>query len=235
MKHLQMIAFLAVFVALAACQAPKGVHGVKPSGFLGPDVVAKLKHGGPDGPALVYVNPNAKWASYHKMLLDPVTFWRAQGEPDHGVSHAERQKLVDYFYQVIHGAMSKLLIIVNKPGPGVMRVQVALTKAAPSHVGLDVISTVVPQAAVLSSLKDAVTGKPAFVGEAQVAAKVSDSVTGELLGAWVADRVGGKRLDAAQMSSWGDVEQAMRFWADSAAYRLCREQKRPDCQQPTAE
>jgi hypothetical protein len=44
--------------------------------------------------------------------------------------------------------------------------------------------------------------------------------------------VGGKQLDAAQMSSWGDVEQAMRFWADNAAYRLCKQQKKHGCQPP---
>ncbi len=232
MKHWETIVLLVVSLGLAACQAPKAVHDVKPSGFLGPGVVAKLKPGGPEGPALLYKNPKAKWASYDKMLLDPVTFWRAPGAPDQGISQAERQKLVDYFYQVIYRAMSKQVTMVSTPGSGVMRVQVALTKADRSAVALDVISSVVPQAAALSMLKDAVTGKPAFVGEARVAAKLSDSVSGELLGAWVADRVGGKQLDAAQMSSWGDVEQAMRFWANNAAYRLCKQQKKHGCQPP---
>ncbi|MEJ2588580.1 MAG: DUF3313 domain-containing protein [Deltaproteobacteria bacterium] len=232
MRPWTIIALLTVFVAFSACQAPKPVHDVTPSGFLGPDVVAKLTHGGPEGPAWIYNNPDAKWASYDKMLLDPVTFWMAPGSKDQGISQAERQKLVDYFYRVIYNTMSKHVTMVSAPGSGVMRVRVALTKAEPSVVALDVISTVVPQAAVLSSLKDAITGKPAFVGEAQVAVKVTDSVSGELLAAWVASRVGGKRLDAAQLSSWGDVEQAMRFWADSAAYRLCKVQKRQGCQPP---
>jgi hypothetical protein len=230
--HWTIIALLTVFVAFSACQAPKAVHEVTPSGFLGPDVSAKLKHGGPEGPAWIYTNPEAKWASYDKILLDPVTFWMAPGSEHQGISQAERQKLVDYFYQVIYNTMSKQVTMVNAPGPGVMRVQVALTKAEPSAVALDVISTVVPQAAVLSSLKDAVTGKPAFVGEAEVAAKVTDSMSGKLLAAWVAERIGGKRLDKAQLSSWGDVEQAMRFWAESAAYRLCKAQKRQGCQPP---
>ncbi|MCF8122227.1 MAG: DUF3313 domain-containing protein [Desulfarculaceae bacterium] len=235
MRRWEIIVLLVVAVGLAACAAPKGVHeDVKPSGFLGTDA-AKLEPGGPGQPALMYRNPMAKWSSYHKMLLDPVTFWRDPGAPDEGISMADRQKLANYFYNVIYKAMSKQITMVTTPGPGVLRVQVALTKAVPSKVGLDVISSVVPQAMVISSLKDAVSGKPSFVGEAAVASKVSDAETGELLGAWVADRVGGKQLDAAQMSSWGDVEQAMRFWADNAAYRLCKIQDKSGCIKPTAQ
>lgn len=234
MRRWETIILLAALVSLAACAAPKGVHeDVKPSGFLGADA-AKLEPGGPGQPALMYRNPMAKWSSYHKMLLDPVTFWRDPGAPDEGISMTDRQKLADYFYSVIYQAMSKQITMVSKPGPGVLRVQVALTKAVPSRVGLDVISTVVPQAVVISSLKDAVTGKPSFVGEAAVASKITDAETGELLGAFVADRIGGKQLDAAQMSSWGDVEQAMRFWADNAAYRLCESQNKANCVKPTA-
>ena len=99
-------------------------------------------------------------------------------------------------------------------------------------MALDVVSTVLPQAIALSALKTAVTGKPAFVGEACIAVKVTNADSGELLAAWVADRVGGKNLGKAEFSSWGDVEQAMRFWAYDAAYHLCKLQKRTDCGQP---
>ncbi|MCB2193584.1 MAG: DUF3313 domain-containing protein [Deltaproteobacteria bacterium] len=232
MRRWQIMMLLVAVVSLAACAAPKGVHeDVKPGGFLGADA-AKLEPGGPGQPAWIYVNPMTKWPSYDKMLLDPVTFWRDPGAPDQGISMTERQKLANYFYQVIYKAMSKQITMVSTPGPGTLRVQVALTKAVPSKVGLDVISTVVPQAVVISSLKDAVTGKPSFVGEAAVASKVTDAETGELLGAWVADRIGGKQLDAAEISTWGDVEQAMRFWADNAAYRLCKRQGKPNCVKP---
>ncbi len=218
-------------VALGACTPPKAVQDVNPSGFLGADA-AKLRPGGPEGPAWIYKNPKADWAAYNKMLLDPVTFWRDPAASNDGISMADRQKLVDYFYQVIYKAMSKHMIMVSKPGPGVMRVSVALTKAVPSRVGLDVISSVVPQAMAISTIRNAVSGKPSFVGEAAVESKATDSQTGLLLGAWVADRVGGKQLTAAQLSSWGDVEEAMRFWAANSAYALCQAQKKPNCGSP---
>lgn len=233
MKFWGYVLMIIAVLGLAACQAPKAIHDVKlPSGFFGPEVAKKLKKGGPDQPAWIYKNPNIDWTSYNKMELDPVTFWRKPGSETKGLSRPDRQKLANYFYQVIHKAMSQYLTMVDTPGPGTLRAQVAITKADPSDAALDVISSVLPQAVVISAVKGAVSGKPAFVGEAAVAGKVYDAQTNELLFAWVAERVGGKQLDKAQMSSWGDVEQAMRFWAYDAAYRLCKLQKRGDCKKP---
>jgi hypothetical protein len=233
MKIFGYILLIIAALGLAACQAPKAVHDVKiPTGFFGPQVAKKLEKGGPDQPAWIYLNQKPNWASYGKMELDPVTFWLGPNPKASTLSRPDRQELVNYFYQVIHKAMGQYLTMVNKPGPGTLRAQVAITKADPSDAALDVISSVLPQAVILSSLKDAVTGKPAFVGEAAVACKVYDAQTNELLAAWVADRVGGKELDQAQMSSWGDVEQAMKYWAYSAAYRLCKLQKRGNCKKP---
>lgn len=234
MKVWGCVFLLVAALGLSACQAPKSVHeGVsKPVSFLGPEVAAKLKKGGPNQAAWTYSNPKAKWASYDKLMLDPVTFWREPGKANPQITPKERQALVNYFYSVIHKAMSQELTMVNLPGPGTLRVQVAITRAEPSVVVLDVVSSVVPQAVALSTLKDAMTGSPAFVGEAAIACKVADAQTGELLAAWVAERVGGKQLDHAQMSSWGDVEQAMSFWAYDAAYKLCKAQKRPGCKPP---
>ncbi|BEQ16732.1 hypothetical protein FAK_37980 [Desulfoferula mesophila] len=45
----------------------------------------------------------------------------------------------------------------------------------------------------------------------------------------VADRAGGKNFIKAQPSFWGDVQQAMESWAEDAAYKLCKLQKRGDC------
>ncbi len=231
MKSWRFYIVLAAVLALAACAPTIGVHQVKTSGFLGADA-AKLKPGGPDGPALIYMNPKANWPAYSKMLLDPVTFWRAPGKKDQGVSHADLQKLINYFHLVIYQQMSKDVKMVNAPGPHTLRVKVALTKAEKSIPALDIVSTVVPQMAAVSTAKLALTGKPAFVGAARIAFKVTDSVSGELLAAAVAERVGGKELDAAHLDSWGDVKEAMQFWAVHAAYRLCKLQKKTDCKKP---
>ena len=119
------------------------------------------------------------------MELEPVTLWHEPGFKTDTLSRQDRQdrqELVNYFYKVIHEAMGRYLIMVNRPGPVTLLVQVPITRADPSIAPLDVISSVVPQAVAVSTLTDFITGKPAFVGEAAVACKVRDARTHELLG-----------------------------------------------------
>ena len=63
------------------------------------------------------------------------------------------------------------------------------------------------------------TGKPAFVGEASMEAKLTDGATGRVLGAAVDTRVGGKTIK--NMDDWADVKNAIDFWANLLATRLC--------------
>ncbi len=141
--------------------------------------------------------------------------------------------MMDYFYQAIYKDLEEQgLDMVTSPMPDTLRVQVALTKLEESHVVLDVVSTVVPVALALSGLDKAITGKPAFVGEAEIEFKVKDAVTGELLAAGVDHRVGGKFLRASHFTSWGEVQDMMQLWAVYGSYNLCKLQKRATCLEP---
>ncbi len=77
-----------------------------------------------------------------------------------------------------------------------------------------------------------ITGKPAFVGEAEIEFKVKDAVSGELLAAGVDHRVGGKFLQASHLTSWGEVQDMMKLWAEWGSYNLCKLQERATCLEP---
>lgn len=177
----------------------------------------------------VYFASDADWSKYTKVLLDPVTVWRGTESRSHGLSAAKAQVLADYFYNVIQQEVSKHYQLVSIPGPDTLRVQVALTKVDETHVVLDIVSTIVPQAALADRVQALATGRLAFVGSAQVEARVMDSQTGRILGEGVDRRLGGKRLNAKSLERWGDVENIMKFWADRAVYNLCSAQERSDC------
>jgi hypothetical protein len=141
--------------------------------------------------------------------------------------------MTNYFYQVIYADLKgQGFEMVTAPGADTLRVQVALTKLKESHVVLDVVSSVVPATLVVSGVEKLVTGKPSFVGEAEIEVKVKDATSGVLLGAGVAHRVGGKFLQASHFSSWGEVEDMMHLWAAQGSYNLCELQKRSDCVKP---
>jgi hypothetical protein len=190
-----------------------------PTGFLGNDysLMAPPAAGSDQKAMLRYVNPSVNWGSYHAIMIAPVTFW---AEDDSKVSAADQQALCDYAYSVFVKDLGKNFIIVKQPGPGVLKLSVALTDATSAVPVLRSISVVVPQARLLSAIKMAATGTYAFVRSAQGALKLNDSVSGELLAAAVDKRVGGTSIKNADVFQWGDAENAINYWADLTDQRL---------------
>lgn len=222
-------AFLVVITAVTGCQTTQPVREVTRSGFLGD--YSLLQPGAEGEAALVYFNPSANLGAYDKVLIDPVTVWLA---PDSNVAEIpvdERQQLANSLYTKLVEALQSDYEIVSVPGPGVMRLSAAITEAEKRMVALDTISTVYPAARVLSQAKSMATGTQSFVGEASAEAKFTDAQTGELLGAGVDRRAGGKTLEKG-FSSWADVEGAYQYWAERVRYRLCKERGGANCVAP---
>lgn len=190
-----------------------------PSGFLGNDY-SLLQSGAPGSgqqAMLAYTNPSANFTSYSKIMIAPVTFWAGD---DSKVSSADQQALCDYFYNVLVTDLGKNFTIVDQPGPGVAKLSVALSDATSAVPGLRSISVIVPQARALSLIKMAATGSYAFVGSATGEAKLTDSVSGQLLAAWADKRMGGASIKNIDVFQWGDADNAMDYWANGLSQRL---------------
>ena len=190
-----------------------------PTGFLGNDysLLTPPAEGTDQKAMLRYVNPNANWGSYTKVMIAPVTYW---ANDDSKLSAADQQALCDYMYTVLQKDLGKTFVIVNEPGPGVIKVSAALTDATSAVPVLRSISVVVPQARAVSLIKMAATGTYAFVGSAQGAVKLNDSVTGQLLAAAVDKRVGGTAVTNVTVWQWGDAEHAMDYWGNLIDQRM---------------
>jgi hypothetical protein len=190
-----------------------------PTGFLGSDYSLLTSPPADSGQKamLVYTNMNANFTTYSKIMIAPVTFWAAD---DSKVSAADQQTLCNYAFNTFTSALGKNFTVVNEPGPGVLKLSIALTDATAATPGLRSISVVVPQARVLSAIKMAGTGTYAFVGSAQGEAKLNDSVTGQLLAAWADKRVGGTSITNVDVFQWGDAENAINYWANGLDQRL---------------
>lgn len=186
------------------------------NGFLGSDY-SLLKPGQSDQAALGYVNPNARWSNYDKIMLEPVEFW--DGDKS-SVSPSDQHMLTAYFYNQLKQDLQQNFTLVDQGGPGVMVVQVALINAKAATPVLRSVSLVVPQIRLVNSLQSLATGSYAFVGSAEAAWKVTDSQTGELLGAAIDQREGGTALSSAAQWQWGDAENAMNLWAQKTSDRL---------------
>jgi hypothetical protein len=186
--------------------------------FLGNSVCAKLTPATDKSEFdLRYVNPNAQWSQYSKVLIDPVSYW---GGDTSQLSAADQRTLVNYFSKALNEQLSKKFQVVNQPGPGVMVVSVALDDATAATPGLRSLSVTEPHVRALATLKYLATGTFPFVGSAGAEGKVTDSVTGQVLAAAVSKRVGGGSVKAADQWEWGDAENSLTYWATQLTNRL---------------
>lgn len=234
-QHTIVVAGLWVVAVLAGCTATQQVkvpdNRQVTCPFLGNDLCAKLtpsaapgrfssaavSGGGDTVLGLRYINPNARWTEYKKVIITPVTFW---GGDDTTVSKADQLALSNYFTLALTKALSQKFQIVDQPGPGVMEVAVAILDIGKATPVLRTVSMIIPQARALATLGYTATGTYAFVGSAQAEGKVVDSMTGEVLAAGVDKRVGGGSITTAAQWRMGDAQNAMTAWSEWLADRL---------------
>lgn len=192
---------------------------MKPSGFL-PDS-SRLQPGGPGRALLVYRAPDANVAAYDKVLLDPVTVWRAPGTSQ-SVSRADLQQLADLLYGALYLRLRTYYVMVRKPGPRTLRIRAALTEATSSSTTMDVMSQVTPGAKVAGQVSEMATGTPAWVGAASAEIEITDAETGQEILAAADRRVGEKTLTGAH-EPWDDVKEMFRVWSERVVGRLQEE------------
>ena len=214
---------------LQGCAATQQRRDVVKTGFLSDYSI--LTEGKGDHEALLrYINPDADWRSYDKIVFDSVAVWKNEETQD--VSPEDLQMLTDFVYGHFHDALSQDYTVVTQPGPGVMHVAFAITEAEASSPTADVVTSIIPQTRILTGLKGyAVGGKPGFVGSAGLEAKVTDAQTGKILLEAV-DRRGGTKDLSGMTNDWNDVEKAYIYWASAIRYRLCILRGGSNCIEP---
>jgi hypothetical protein len=154
------------------------------------------------------------FTQYDKVMIVVVGFF---GSAPPKVQSKDEQQLTDLFYKNVHEALAKRYQVVDEAGPGVMKVEVALLDAEAATPGARSITMVVPQLRVLSAGYALVAGRYPFSGGGQAAAKISDSMTDQVLGIGVDRRAGGGAIQTAAQWQWGDAENAIKVWSSLLA------------------
>ncbi len=205
---------------LGGCASTYQQRSVKGSGFLSD--YSQLKERGGDTAMLSYIDPQANFRAYNKILLEPVRAYAANKDSSMAkLSKEKQQQLLNYFDAALREQLKKDYALVSQPGPGVMRVRVALTEATGSKVVLDTVSTILPIGLALSSVKAIATGEHLNVGTIGAECEGLDSMTNRRLFAAVDARVGRKiTLKFDKFSRWHAVEDACDFWAEQLHDRL---------------
>lgn len=137
-----------------------------------------------------WVSPKLTPANYTAILVDPLVFY-PEPRPSEQVSAETLKQILAYSNDTLKRSFSQRFRVVDRAGPGVLRIRAAFTSVAAQGQGLKPYQ-LVPMAFVATMALGTATGKPvrAFI---VVEVEGTDSVTGELLGQRV--RVGiGERL-----------------------------------------
>jgi hypothetical protein len=134
---------LALGVGGCATTKQASLKSVTESGFLGD--YSKLTPGDPaKGQALLsYINPKADWRQYTKVMIDPVTYW---GDDSSKFLPPDQHALTTYFRSALETQFGAKFQIVDMPGPGVLKLHVAITDAESAVPILRTVSLIVPQA-----------------------------------------------------------------------------------------
>ena len=106
MKQPSLAVVAAALGVVTGCVSSSQARSVKPSRFLG-DSALLLKKGGKDDVLMVYGNPDAKWTSYDKIILDPTTIWGADSSTLPPDALADSQRLADNFHRTLADKLSK--------------------------------------------------------------------------------------------------------------------------------
>jgi hypothetical protein len=205
---------IALAIFLGGCAQTERAGKVETSGFMSD--YSLLSPGGEGEALFVYRNPQADFSKYRTVAVEPIIVLLSE---ESSVSQEELNQLAADLRAKVIWKLKEDFLVVPKLIPQALRVELALTEAVPANVGMNVVSTLVPPAGIISAPTRLASGTRAFVGRASVEAKITDGDTGTLLAAAVDRRMGGRTLDGV-MDSWDDVRQAFDYWANTLAQRL---------------
>jgi len=234
MNKLSGVIVVVCLCILSNCATTKQAKKVEGSGFLSPDIYAKMKDGNRDEleAARRYLAKDVDWKKYNKIKLDPIVVYSGP-QMDDGISEEDTQKILDYFFNKLHKSIedSPYLEIAHAPGPTTLRIQGAVVDLGKSNVTMGAVSTYIPQVSLITTVVTMTKDKPAFTGELGIEFKFTDSSTGRIVAAGMDKRYGGKKMGKGT-DSWQDVFNIIDYYVKVLGFRVCRLQERGNCEKP---
>jgi hypothetical protein len=219
MMMMMMVAVGALVVVLVGANVHAGDEMPR-SGFLSDETYNKMQPDPDKRVDWLYTNPEADVSKYNKIMLDYVQFVFNDDDGYNGIQADELVVLAEAFHRAIISELSEQFEFTSSPGPGVLRLRLALTNVRAGRPVAGTVTTVVPVGLALSAVKKGVTGSHIAVGAASFEGAMIDTETGELMGAAIDTREGKKYQVSQSLSRWGHVKGAFEYWAKSLATRL---------------
>ena len=160
--------------------------------------------------------PNLKASNYNKVLISRIVVSIAPSkdkDKEVTVDPSDLKTLTDYFHDALVKSLKPQMQIVDKAGPGVVVMRIALTDLVPTQVQDSIAGTLIPYAFVVEASSGTATGRPAgstpYMGETGMEMQFRDGASGAVLAECRDTEIG--RKYAADMNN--GVVGAAQTWA----------------------
>ena len=166
------------------------------SGFLSGAVESKLKGVKlNDGREVMrWISPAVSKSNYNAVMVDRVIYYPAPN-PGPQVSSSALEEIADYLTRVLREELARSAKVVDRAGPGVLRIQPAITAVIVEKEGLSA-KDIVPVHLLFSAAKSA-SGSMDEDVTAMVEIRVNDSMTREVRAA-VKMSIKGEQLEGSK-------------------------------------
>lgn len=169
------------------------------------------------GGVLCWRSDTTNWKQYDKVMFERIqVFLSASSKP---VDPTDLKMLIDYFHNDLVTAIKPMAQVVNAPGPGVLRVRIALTDLVPTDTTDSVIGTAVPYGFVAEMGSGAATGRPAgstpYMGTTGMEAQFRDGVSGAIVAECADTEIGRKYAADLNIGAVGATEKWVNGYLDS--------------------
>ncbi len=191
------------------------------SGFL--DNYSGIRPASDKSGAWVYRKPGLDFNPYTKIMLDPLVIWPSEHSSYKGMHTGRMWQLALAFHEQMSKALQDGYTIVQKPGPGVLRLRAALTEVnfvRPTDKTSGPLLPLVGDIVMQTSKTITGSSVTTLSGNATIEAELLDSESQERLVAYIEKRKSEKTVITKDPSSLGPIREIFDFWARKLRQRL---------------
>lgn len=166
------------------------------------------------GTAMRWVSPSLQKGQYHAVMIDPIAYYPAP-PADSQVPLKTINALPTYLMQQLRNNLGNEIKIVQKPGPGVLRLRSAITGVDTPTEGLKAYE-VIPVALIFAGVSTA-TGHRDHNTLVYMEVQLIDSQSGDLLAKGVRKGIGENLANDKAEMTLEDAKPVLNNWAKDAA------------------
>ncbi len=171
---------------------------------------------------LTYFRRGTDFGKYRSIFVDPVEILAGPASRIASLPEEQREALADTFSADVVSALRTSCHVAPRPGPGVIRVRLALSDATASNAVVKTVANYTPYVMIAYKVGSRTfnSGVGYFSGTATAEAYATDAATGDLLWQGVDRRGGTTALLQDTTDNWLDVHHAFQAWAGQFVTKL---------------